>query len=489
MAKNKKPKWAANETSSAYDSLFQQVTEAARAKYPDHQIYSGGADAMRIVCLPVPAFAVRFLLQQEGWPMGRFAQLVGIHESCKSSLGYEILRWHGNVPGGGGILFPTEPKDAPELFRSIVGYDHPRMRWHDKCKTVQEWNAAVATWVKTFKKLMDGTKAEPGPGRKAPIGLMVDSLMANLSDSEYATLSQDGASSRHYAEVANLLTDYIRYITQEIDDYPFTLIGVNHLKPSKEKVGMFFKDIRNIAGGGALKFFETVEIEMKRLSGIAPGKGVDRKSEDEKGIQLEISIFKNSLAPHEKIKVEMLWYTDYEDRDPAGHFRQKTFFDWYSSSVEILAELTKGEGKQAKRLRKVIELEVMTDSRRVVSPTLGITPKSKVSYREAGEILEKKLHDDAGFRDALYAETGIRRRYLFQPHEDYREQMKKAADLARGSELATAAASESVLSKVAPEVPASWQNNTGETEESDIDDAAPITEEEAAADDSTDASS
>jgi hypothetical protein len=415
---------------SVFDSIFEQVSETARGQFPGHDIYSGGAEAMRVVCLPVPAFSVRFLLQQEGWPLGRFFQVVGEYESCKSSFGYETMRWHGLVPGGGGVLIPTEPKDAPELFRSIVGYNHSRMRYHDKCKTLQEWNAALAHWVTTFRKIMDGTKGTPGPGRKAPVEFMVDSLTAVLTDGEYAKVRSEGYSERHFAEAANLLTDYIMYITQEIDGFPFTLLGVNHMKPSKEKVGMFEKNVRNIRGGKGLRFFETTEIEMRRVTSTTPGKEIDRVVDDEKGIELEISIHKNSLAPHERIRVEMLWYTDYDDRDPAGHFRQKTFFDWYSSSIEILASLTKGEGKRAKRLREVIELTVDPDTRKVWSPTLGIAQKEKVRIREAGEILEKKLHGDAAFRNALYAETGIRRRYLFRPELDYRDQVKEAIKLA-----------------------------------------------------------
>jgi hypothetical protein len=63
---------------------------------------------------------------------------------------------------------------------------------------------------------------------------------------------------------------------------------------------------------------------MDRVPGIAPGKDVHRPKVGDEGIRLKLSIWKNSLAPQAKIQVEMLWYTDYQDRNPAGHFRQKT---------------------------------------------------------------------------------------------------------------------------------------------------------------------
>ena len=424
----KKVKFESPSTDSIFDTVFEQVSETAREKFPGQDIYSGGAEAMRVVCLPVPAFSVRFLLQQEGWPLGRFVQIVGEQESCKSSFGYEVMRWHGGVAGGGGVLIPTEPKDAPELFRSIVGYNHPRMRYHDKCKTLQEWNSALNFWIKQFQKLMDAAK---GPGRRAPIAFMVDSLCAVLTDGEFEKIRTEGHGDRHFAEAANLLTDFIMYITQQIDGYPFSLIGINHMKPGKEKVGMLEKTVRNIRGGKGLKFFETTEIEMRRVTSTGPGKEIDRVTEDERGIELAISVHKNSLAPHEHIAVEMLWYTDYEDRDPAGHFRQKTFFDWHSASIQVLQGLLKGNGVRAKRLREVIQLESDSDTRKVWSPTLGISQRDKVSLRAAGDLLEAKLSEDRQFRDSLYAETGIRRRYLFRPELDYREQVEKAIEMAK----------------------------------------------------------
>jgi hypothetical protein len=436
----KKKGYALTDTNGQFDALFTVVTDVAKQQFPGGQIYSGNAEAMRIVCLPVPAFSVRFLLQQEGWPLGRFFQIVGLQESCKSSFGYEIMRWHGLVSGGGGILVPTEPKPAPELFRSIAGYDHPRMKYHTGCKTVQEWTAANAFWVKAFKDYMDGTKKEPGPGRKAPVCFMIDSLCACLTDGEFEKFDKEGTLGTHYAAQAAALKDWIMWVAPTIENWPFTLVGINHQRNSQEKAGIFTRTVRSITGGMALKFFQTTEIEMQRLTPTAPGKEVDHVSEDEKGIELQISVHKNSLAPHEKIKVEMLWYTDYDDRDPAGHFRQKTYFDWHSSSIDILARLLRGDGKRQKRLREVVDLSMDADTKKVCCPALGVTAKDRLKPREAGALLEQKLYDDVEFRNALYAETGVRRRYLFRPELDYREQIELAVRMASAAEKAAAPA-------------------------------------------------
>ncbi len=440
MAKTRKKAapegWDPSLVESPFDAVFESVTTAQQKEYPTG-VFSGGAEAMQIVCLPVPSFAIRFLLQQEGWPLGRFVMVVGEQESCKSAFVYEVIRWHTLVANGGGVLINVEAKDSPELLRSIIGYETPRLRIQ-KCRSLQEWNAALRMWVDGFKVAMDGYNGAGGKprvaaqGRKAPVCFGIDSLMAALPDKLIEKIDKEGASTKHFADAAQLLNDYFKYINHEIDGYPFSLIGINHMKPRDVPIPGtgIVKTERNIAGGYALKFHETAEIQMTRLSNPAPGKEINRVADGEKGIELRLSVFKNSMAPHEKVDVDMLWHIDYEDRDPMGHFRQKTFFDWDAAAIELLADLSKGDGKVAKRLRAVIDLEVDRDTRKVWCSELGIKQKDKLRYREAGAVLEAKLRDDPGFRDALYAETGIRRRYLFQPGIDYLEQVEMAVQLA-----------------------------------------------------------
>jgi hypothetical protein len=415
--------------------MFGAISNQAQQKFPG-QIFTGSEDMMRVLCLPVPSFSIRYLLQQEGWPLSRFVMLVGEEESCKTSLAAEIIRWHSLIPGGGGVYIPTEPKESLELIYSIIGYDHKHFRTHAYCKTTQEWNAAGTWWINTFRTYMDGRKrnaqqaAIKPHGRSAPVALVIDSIMANVAKSTAAKIEQDGAPSRHFAENALVLDDWFKYICPELRGYPITLLGINHLKPHEVKTGIITRTERNIGGGKTPKFLCSLQIQMDRKSSIAPGQGVNRVKQGDTGIRLAISVWKNSLAPHERIEVEMLWYTDYDDRDPAGHFRQKTYFDWHSASTETLIGLIRAGGKKAKRIWDILDVHPM-DHRQVWSQKLGITAKRSVSYRDFGALLEAKLAVDGEFRNALYAECGIRRRYLFQPGMDFREQEKIAVALAR----------------------------------------------------------
>ena len=93
---------------SSLDDMFEVSLEVAQNKYPD-LVYTGGEESMT---LPVPGLAPRVLLQQEGWPLSRL--LDGKKESFKSSLGYEIIRWHRLQAGKGQIMPPMMVVSAEE---------------------------------------------------------------------------------------------------------------------------------------------------------------------------------------------------------------------------------------------------------------------------------------------------------------------------------------------------------------------------------------
>lgn len=405
MPRKKKNKFEDISTDSITDNLLESLCEEARDIMGADNVYSGGEEESRIICLPVPAFSLRFLLMQEGFPLSRQTMVVGQPESCKSSLCNEILRWH-RLSKGGGVVFETEAKDSPELRRSIVGYDYKPIVIY--CQTQDDWNQGLNTTILKLQRKMDGIKSEPGPGRLSPMCFIIDSLTGTMGADIFKEMTSKGIPSMHHATDQRKLADYERYMPKQISNWPFSIVGVHHLKPSTDQRGF---PVNRIGGGYAPRFHATTVIEMVRK------KDIDRV--DEKGRLLGIKTTKNSLAPHNEIEVEMLWYTDFDDIDPITEMpRPKIFFDWHGASIEILSELTNGKGKLAKSLNKIIDLETNDDRRTVSSSTLGIS--EPCSYREAGGILEE--HPD--ILRAIYPLVGIRTRHLFKIGIDFRTQQE-----------------------------------------------------------------
>lgn len=410
--------------------IFDEIVNVMKQHYPDC-IFSGGEEAGLLICLPVPSLSVRYLLQQEGWPLNRFTMLVGEQESCKSSFLYEIIRWH-NLQKGFGVVIDTEFKPAPELMWSILNYNYNACAY-EKFKTLEGWCKGLKDSIQVTKTALDAK------GRIIPFCFGVDALTSTLDEKEYNRLGKEGVPEKHFAVVAAMLTDYIKFITKELDEYPFSLVGINQLKPATSPTGA---TIRNISGGKGLRFHQAMEIELRRKSTINPtAKTQIRRIENGNivnGVELQLAVMKNSNAPHEHISTEMLWYTDFNQKvkkyyksenneiTEIEEYPQITFFDWHSSTTELILQILKENTRQSKQLKNILYIEGGYDRRYCYSPTLGVSQNDKISWREMGQLIEEKINSDREFRDELYPILGIRRRFMYRPGVDFRDLIQEA---------------------------------------------------------------
>lgn len=419
MAKRKK----IEQPESAWDDALDAAITEAKKLYPN-RVYTGSEESMRSICLTVP-FSVRCLLQQEGWPLGRFVLLAGPQESCKSAMSYEIIRWHRQASGM-GVIIEVEDKRSPELCQSILNYDERAVQVH-RCETMEDWNSALSYWLDKIKVLMDGDpkapKARPGKGRVSPFAFVVDSIMAAVVEDVMASVSEEGHTGKRYALEAGQLSDYLKVATKWLSDYPFSLIGINHNKPGQDRYG---NPVRKLPGGKAPGYHASLDIDMNRV-------GKQWKMADgREGITLRMDIMKNSSAPHASVEVDMVWYMDINNPTEAGECLQRTYFDWDTAAIELLRKAMQDPGvSRRKKLEELVGLHCTDSTKKCWSDQLDIPEDEPLSYAEAGKVLEAKIDSDQAFRDALYPLMGIRRRVLYRPSVDYREQMKDAQEVAR----------------------------------------------------------
>lgn len=230
--------------------------------------------------------------------------------------------------------------------------------------------------------------------------------------------------SRHFAAQASQLSDIMKFLPGQMTKYPFSWIGINHLKEGTDKMG---NATRNVPGGKAPQYIETLEIEVQRKGKV--------KRADESGYEVKLEVVKNSMAPETHIFVEKVTWVDLDDRDPqTGHCRTKTIFDWHRASIDVLEQV---QSKAGARIKKELDslLGLRVSDGRVACDALGIPDKKRVDTRTAGEMLETRLQSDPKFADALYPLLGIRRRYIFKPGVDYIEQTEMAAQEAKEADV------------------------------------------------------
>jgi hypothetical protein len=191
-------------------------------------------------------------------------------------------------------------------------------------------------------------------------------------------------------------------------DWPFCVIGLNHLMIDLQNPG--YGNPTRIKGGRGLKFQETFEIEMHRVS------GGDIDLVDHEGLKLKMTAKKNSLGPSRRdIAVSMCWKYSVVD----GKLCQTTWWDWGGATIELLDDFSDGKGVRATATKDIIDLHCSKAPRTVWSRALDIPEGDPLRYAEAAE----KLDDTPEIRNALYNLFGIRQRAMFQQGVDFREQL------------------------------------------------------------------
>ena len=427
MAKKKSDAvWGVEQADELMDAIFAE----AKKQFGADNFYTGSESEQLIVGLPLPSLSLRYLFQSTVFPLSRMTMVTGQQGSCKSAFLYEIFRWH-RMFGGRNVLLECETKDSPELRASILEYD-PKAVGVKPCNSLEEWQAALTKFITLNQDMMTGTKTNPGPGRIIPFCIGIDSLMAKASEENIEKVMKEGFAGRGHPVEALKISQFMKVWPQKLFGWPFSVVGTNHLKPSTDHMG---RPTRNIPGGMSLKFQETYEIEMAFLEDI--------KRADHEGVVVQMLARKNSLGPsRKKIKASLVWWNEYVDpsnsevaamialageRPPDQPFViQRTMWNWHTSSIELLLEIQSKDPGRWRKIEPYLDLHPERSKGNMVwSTALGIAPTEKVTFREAGEILETR----PDILSHIHGLLGIRERYVFEPGKDFKSQLDKAKAL------------------------------------------------------------
>jgi len=373
--------------------------------------------------LPVPALSCRIVLQNEGLPLSRCYQLVGPAGSYKSTMAAEWARWH-RLSGGGGFLKEAETKPTPDLRNSVINWDTQAIRVTD-CDTTEEWQTKTTKDTQFLQKRLE---QKDMPGRTIPFCMIVDSLTGKPSERTRKNILETGHASPHFAIEAQLISDWLKAFPGVIRDWPFTFIGVNHLKVNRDPLT---GDIDyQVPGGQALKFHCAAIIELNRLGKI-------KEYATYKAATISMRTIKNSYGTDDaRICVR---FKTWLQEDAPGVHRLHSRFEWWEASVLFLCD---GYGisaaKQKTLLPKVHEVcdfhskSGGSAGKLYWSKRLGVPSSDAMPPHDLGLELEK--HIDV--LSELYPILGVQRRPFFEPGVCFQS---KLADYAHVTQQAEAA--------------------------------------------------
>jgi hypothetical protein len=427
MGKKRSTAKAESENTNAFvDDVFSKAIADVGKKKGDEGVAIGHE---RLIVLPVPALSFRYLIQNEGLPLGKFYQFVGIEASFKSTMLAEVMRWH-RLCGGFGVLAEAESKPTPELRNAIMRWDVNAIRV-EECEALEDWQQILSWYTTSLQKRFS---AASGPGPIVPVCLGVDSMMGKMCRQTIKKIEEKGHASLHFASEANLIKDFMGTFPQKLTNWPFTMVGVNHLKMGTDDNGL---PVRNVPGGGAIKFQKAAEIEIGKIGRVEEKSGY-------KEARLIMQTYKNSYGA-ERIKTQVklrLWYqNDAPEGDEPIH-RLHGMFMWHTATVDLLFQglgMTKTtQARTLPKIKEVIDIHEKAGGTRgklYWSDRLGIASADAIEPELFGYMIEQN-HE---LLAQLYAVLNIQRRPFFQAGVDYMKQRDEYAHVALQAEAAEVA--------------------------------------------------
>jgi RecA/RadA recombinase len=395
MSKRKKAQPELIVTDSAFDRARQEV-EREIAEITDLPCYSPH------IALRFPSFALKYLIQYEGFPLGCFVMIVGKKGSFKSLLSIEMAKWHAQYAGL-TILLDSEGGAIP-LAQSILG----KQVMAYNCAALEDWQVLLTRLSRKLGDMVDN-------GAVFPVCYIIDSIVGAESKDVGAKIEEEGFNKGSYPVEAKLIAGYLRHKNRLLLKYPFTLVGTNHLREVLNP--MTGTPEERIPGGTSLEYHAHLILKTKKT------KRPEFSGDAYEGA-VTISVEKDRLGAEGKsIDVPIRFFRNEKDETV-------TEMNWHQATAELLSKGTffpvRTRERIMKRLREIINVESKSAGPyglRYYCKELDISADDAVNADELSLALEARQD----ILDELYRLFLIRKAPFFQQGTPYAEQLENAA--------------------------------------------------------------
>ena len=195
-----------SDSSSMFGEFFSTQMSSAQNALGRGDIYVGNESQEIVIGLPFGAFSLRYLFQNDCFPLSRMTEIYGPSGSCKTALLFEIFRWHVDM-NGGYVYNHTEARDTPDLRTSIIGRDKDKNFPSETCSSVEDWQRKITSWLKKSNEMFPSKGSCP-----FPVAIGVDSLTGVTTDSDISDIWETGSASIGFAKSANLINTYCKFM-------------------------------------------------------------------------------------------------------------------------------------------------------------------------------------------------------------------------------------------------------------------------------------
>jgi recombination protein RecA len=228
----------------------------------------GDSSALDIQGISSGALSIDIALGGRGLPRGRIIEIFGPESSGKTTIALHALA-QAQKNGGVAAFIDAEHALDPSWAKR-VGVDLEGL-------LVSQPSCAEEA-LQIAEMLVKSNAVDV---------IVIDSVAALVPRTEV----EGEIGDQHVGLQARLMSQTLRKMTPLISKTKTTIIFINQIR---QKIGVMFGSPETTSGGLALKFYSSVRIDVRKITGVKDG-------EETVGSRVKVRIVKNKVAPPFKV--------------------------------------------------------------------------------------------------------------------------------------------------------------------------------------------
>ena len=224
----------------------------------------GDEQVENVEVIPTGSIGLDAALGVGGYPKGRIIEIYGPESSGKTTLAIHAI---AEAQKAGGIAAFIDAEHAFDRFYAAkLGVDVDNL------------------WISQPDNGEQALEIADQLIRSSAIDIIVIDSVAALTPK--AEIEGDMGDNKVGLQ-ARLMSQALRKLTSTISKTKTTCIFINQLR---EKIGVMFGNPETTTGGNALKFYASVRLDIRKVTGIKDGDQII-------GNQVRVKVIKNKVAP------------------------------------------------------------------------------------------------------------------------------------------------------------------------------------------------
>jgi recombination protein RecA len=228
----------------------------------------GESSALDIQGISTGALSIDIALGGRGLPRGRIIEIFGPESSGKTTIALHALA-QAQKQGGVAAFIDAEHALDPSWAKK-VGVDLEAL-------LVSQPSCAEEA-LQIAEMLVKSNAVDM---------IVIDSVAALVPRNEV----EGEIGDQHVGLQARLMSQTMRKLTPQISKTKTTMIFINQIR---QKIGVMFGSPETTSGGLALKFYSSVRIDVRKITGVKDG-------EETVGSRVKVRVVKNKVAPPFKV--------------------------------------------------------------------------------------------------------------------------------------------------------------------------------------------